>query len=194
MKKKTTAGSNAEVDAMQFERTLMLFFGDTAYQTAGQEATPSSRRQWIRCVLTLIIKAVDKIETTVRHKQLLMKHAEDAHKSVGTSDQPSWKFVYHLINLIGRLIGLDYHRGTRLHTLSYWQTYSQFYAGIIQSGGDGIQDYYDELDAVTIRQRVVHLLKKEGFSDFKIALVLHTTEHEVQQLRLGTHKKLRAAT
>ena len=178
-------------NAMQFEHTLMLFFGSKAYQTAGQAATPTSCRYWLRRVLKRLIRDVDKIETTPRHKQLLMQNVEAAHNTIESSNEPTWKFVYHLITLIGRLLGYDYQRGGKCHTLSYWQTYGQNYSAVIQSGGDVLQDYYDELDTVKIRQDVVRSLKKSCLSDFKIALVLHTTEHEVQQLRLGTHRKLR---
>jgi hypothetical protein len=54
-----------------------------------------------------------------------------------------------------------------------------------------MQGYYDEFDAVSMRQSVAQSLKQKGLNDFKIALVLNTTEHEVQALRLGPHRKLR---
>lgn len=179
-------------DAMQFERTLMLFFGQQAYQTAGQAATPTSRRHWLRRVLKNLMKDVDKIETTGRHKQLLMSNVEAAHSVIESKNEPTWKFVYHLMTLIGRLVGFDYQSGGKSHTLSYWQTDGQYYSSFRQAGGeDGLRAYYDEFDTVSLRQGVVHSLKSQGHSDFKIALVLHTTEHEVQQLRRGTHRKLR---
>lgn len=178
-------------DSMHFERTLMLFFGDAAYQTAGQAATPKHRRFWLKRVLRLVMKCIDKIDTTPRHKQLMMKHVEGALKEMGTIGQPTWKFVYYLVALIGRLLGFDYQKGSRLHTVSYWQTRQQEFNSVIQAGGDGMQQYRDEEDAVSIRQGVVQSLKSQGMSDFKVALVLNTTEYEIQQLRRNTHRRLR---
>lgn len=176
---------------MRFERTLMLFFGEKGYQTAGQSATPKSRREWLRRILKLLMKTVDKIETTVRHKKLLMANVERAQGAIKTIEAPTWELVDDLLCVIGRLLGFDLQHGSRLHTLSYWQTYSQYHNSVTQSGGDGMQSYYDEFDAVSLRQAVVQSLRKDGLNDFKIALVLNTTENEVQQLRLGTHRKLR---
>ena len=176
---------------MRFERTLMLFFGDKAYQTAGQSATPKNRRQWLHRILKLVMKTVDKIETTTHHKKLLMANVERTQKTIKTIDEPTWELVDNLLCVIGRLLGFDLQRGSRLYTLSYWQTYSQYYNSVTQSGADGMQGYYDEFDAVSMRQSVAQSLKQKGLNDFKIALVLNTTENEVQSLRLGTHRKLR---
>ena len=88
-----------------------------------------------------------------------------------------------LIALIGRLIGFDYHKGIRVHSLSYWQTLSQHYNPHLLAGGDGLQSYHDKKGAIEVRKSVVDWLKRQGLSDFKVALVLNTTEYEVQQLR-----------
>lgn len=178
-------------DSMRFEHTLMLFFGRSAYQTAGQAGTPKLRRAWLRRILRVLLKTIDKIETTPRHKQVLMATTEKLLEDVGSRDQPTWALVYGLIAILGRVIGFDLQRGHRLHTISYWQTKGQYYVSDMLLGGDALQNFDDRLDAVTIRQRLVQTLKDEGLSDFKIALVLNATEHEIQQLRHGTHKDIR---
>ena len=48
-----------------------------------------------------------------------------------------------------------------------------------------MRDHLDKQNAVLIRQRVVEDLKEQGFDDFKISLVLNTTEYQVKQLRSG---------
>lgn len=173
---------------MRFERTLMLFFGEHGYQTAGQAGTPKSRRAWLKRILRLVLRVMDKIETTPRHKQVLMATTEKTIEDIGRGDEPSWTLVYDLIAIIGRLIGFDLQRGGRLYTISYWQTEGQYDTSNTLLGGDAMQYFDDKLDAVSVRQRVIQALKVQGLSDFKIALVLNTTEHQVQQLRLGTHK------
>jgi hypothetical protein len=120
-----------------------------------------------------------------------MATTEKTIEDIGNSDQPTWALVYGLVAIIGRVMGFDLQRGHRLHTISYWQTTAQYYISAIPTEGDRSQDFDNRLDAVTIRQRITHSLKGEGLSDFKIALVMNTTENEVQQLRLGTHRDLR---
>ena len=178
-------------NAMHFEKTLMLFFGDEAYQTAGQAYTPKSRRDWLRRVLRLVMKTIDKIETTPRHKQVLMQVTERALIETEKLEQPTWALVYCIVELVGRVLGFDLQRGSRLHTLSYWQTHAQHFNSQIQAGGSGSQIWDDETDAVSERQRVVQLLKKQGLSNFKVALILNTSEYEVQNLIRGTHRKLK---
>ena len=76
---------------MLFEGTMMLFFGKTAYQIAEQATNPKYQRSWIKRALKLIIKTVDKIETTIRHKQVLIANIERAYSAVESVDQPTWE-------------------------------------------------------------------------------------------------------
>lgn len=46
-----------------------------------------------------------------------------------------------------------------------------------------MQSYHDKRDAISVRRTVIEDLKSKGFDDFKISLVLNTTEYEVKQLR-----------
>jgi hypothetical protein len=169
----------------------MLFFGNQGHQTASQSGTPKFRREWLKRILRLVLKAMDKVETTPRHKQVLMASAERAIEDVGRDDRPTWTLVYDLLMIIGRLLGFDLGQGGRMHTISYWQTQGQYYTSNLLLGGDVMQSYDDKLDAVSVRQRVIQQLKSEDHSDFKIALVMNTTEHQVQQLRRDTHKHQR---
>ena len=57
---------------MLFERTMYLYFGDKAHQSAGYFGSASGRRRWIVKALRKVLKALDKVDTSVRHKDLLM--------------------------------------------------------------------------------------------------------------------------
>ena len=46
-----------------------------------------------------------------------------------------------------------------------------------------MQDYYDEKNAIAIRQKIVKQLKEEGLSDYHISLVLNVSEYQIQKLR-----------
>ena len=46
-----------------------------------------------------------------------------------------------------------------------------------------MQDYYDQKDMVSTRKRIVKQLKEDGLSDFKIALILNTSEYQIKKLR-----------
>ena len=46
-----------------------------------------------------------------------------------------------------------------------------------------MQDYYDKKNAIAVRRHVVAHLKDQGLSDYRVALVLNTTEYEVKKLK-----------
>jgi hypothetical protein len=63
--------------------------------------------------------------------------------------QPSWQLVFRLFGLIGRLLGYGSFKGALLHSISYWQTESQYLTADILTGGTGEQLYEDKKDAVS---------------------------------------------
>ncbi|MHB8765330.1 MAG: hypothetical protein ACYDA8_13505 [Deferrisomatales bacterium] len=174
---------------MLFELTARLFYGDKAYQIAGQEANPAHRRQWLAKIAKTIIKRLDAVETSPRHKQLLMGEAERFHDEARSAKGDPWDLVYSLVRICGRLLGYDFVRGARVHTLAYWQNKDQYYTTSILSGADALQDYYDRLNTISVRQRVIAFLKAEGLDDFKIALAMNTTEYEIKKLRRGNPER-----
>jgi hypothetical protein len=93
---------------MQFETTMRLFFGDKAYQIAGQGSTPKYQRDWVRKALKSVVRDIDQLDTTTGHKAGLMNTAEQAIRAVGRSDTPSWVLVYRLLALVGRMLGYDF--------------------------------------------------------------------------------------
>lgn len=169
---------------MLFELTMRLYFGDKAYQTAGQANNPKHRREWLRKVVQVIMKQIDALDTTPRHKQVLMANAEAIQNALRrNNDKPSWSLIFRFVAFIGRLLGFDFHHGSQCHSLAYFQTPAQHYTADLLAHGDALQNHYDKKDAVSMRKEVVAFLKGKGLSDFKVALILNTTEYEVKKLQ-----------
>lgn len=169
--------------AMDFEMTMRLLFGERAYHIADEHGSVQGRRSWLAKAMQLLTQEVDKLDTTVRHRQMLMGEIEAIDAAVKAEAEPSWNLVYRLLRLSSRLLGFDYVRGAKCHTATYWQTPGQNLNSVVFEGGDIMQDYYDKKNAISVRRSVVQSLKAQGLNDYKIALVLNTTEYQVKKLR-----------
>jgi len=183
---------------MEFEVAMRLLFGEKAYHIAGSELNPASRREWLQKPVRKLLRVVNDLDTTPRHKQVLMSELEAVSKLLKGAEDPSWELVYRLLRLIMQLLGYDFLRGSRCHTVTYHQTPEQHRTSVVLNGGDPMQIYYDQKNAVAVRQQVIERLKREGLDDFKISLVLNTTEYEVKQVRATrllqrTRRKRRAS-
>jgi len=167
--------------AYDFELTMRLLFGDKAYHIASSQDSPSQRRKWVQKSIRKLMLIVNDLDTTLRHKQMLMGELDVIAKLVKGANEPPWELVYRFLRLTSRLLGYDYV-GIKRYSLSYWQSLEQHYAALPSNGGGVMQKYSDQKDAISIRRSVVENLKSKGFDDFKISLVLNTTEYEVKQL------------
>jgi len=168
--------------AMDFELTMSLFFGEKAYQIAGQEANPKHRREWLQKAVRKLLRKVNTLDTTPHHKQALMSQLDKILNFLRGANDPSWVIIYCFFRLSFCLLGFG-------HTPIYYQTAGQYYTAHILRGGDVMQDYYDQKDAIALRRSVVEDLKKQGLDDFKISLVLNTSEYEIKQLRSNSDIK-----
>jgi hypothetical protein len=175
-------GGSVDV-AMEFEMTMRLVLGEKAYHIADFQGSPGGRREWLTKVLRELTNDIDALDTTARHKQMLMGEVEAISTLLKDDDNPSWSLVYRFLRLASRLLGYDYVRGAKCHSLAYWQTTGQNLNTVVFEGGDIMQDHYDKKNAIAIRRSVVDNLKAQGFNDYKIALVLNTTEYQVKKLR-----------
>lgn len=169
--------------AMDFEITMRILFGKKAYHIASSEANPTHRREWLQKAIRKLTRTINDLDTTVRHKQMLMAESEAISQLLKRAKEPSWELVYRFFRLASRLLGYDFVRGARCHSPLYWQSPAQHHTTHVFNGGDVMQDYYDQKDAISVRRSVVEDLKAKGFDDFKISLVLNITEYEVKQLR-----------
>ena len=175
--------------AMQFELTMRLLFGERAYHIASSHNNEVHRRQWLQKANREIERRVNRLDSTPRHKQMLMAELGEVGSHLKGAKNPSWDVVYALLRFSMRLLGSDYLRGARCHTPFYWQTPSQYDTSNILEGGDVMQLHSDGSNAIAIRRTIVEDLRQKGLNDFKISLVLNTTEYEVKQLRSATTTK-----
>ncbi len=167
---------------MKFELTMRLFFGEKAYGIAGEANSPTSRRRWVKKVLDHLEREIQPIETTPRHQETMLATLKEARAAVGRRSEPSWELVDRLLALTGRLLGLDFSKGSKLHNVSYWQRPDQHYTADFQ-GGDVLQAYYDSKTVHSLRRETVLWLKEKGLSDLRVGIVLGISEYEVQKLR-----------
>jgi hypothetical protein len=176
---------NLEVDAMLFEHTLSLFLGDEAARTAGQANHPTHRRTWLRKVCRLIRKRIETLNTTPRLKESLLSTVEYASDEIRADHQPTWRLVFRLLALTGKLLGYRHHKGALLDLVPYWRNEAPDLTQQMLRGDSRSRRYDYKKQARSVRRRVVGLLKTQGLSDGEIARILRTTKHEVQQLGRG---------
>ena len=168
--------------ALDFEYMVRMFLGDKAFHIAGSENNDTHRRSWLRKVIKRIIKRLDNIETTTRHKKMLLAVADSLHDILKSRKTSPWDVNYKLFRLCGLLLGFDSIKGVVLFSPFFYQTKGQYYGSIMIKGGDPLQDYKDNKNAISIRKRLIRELKEEGLDDFKIALVFNISEYQVKKL------------
>jgi hypothetical protein len=170
---------------MYFEMTMRLLFGDkTAYHIADSEMNPARRRVWLQRTVRKFMLLVDNLDTTPSHKSRMMTDLETIANSLKGVREPSWTLVYGLLHLCMHVLGFDSEFGVTCHTLAYWQTPAQHqHTRPRPAEGLIMQNLSDRQDVISLRRAIVADLNSKGLDDFKIALVLHTSEYEVKNLR-----------
>ena len=181
----STKPPNDHDDAILFEQIHRLFFGDKATRITWQANHPTHRRNWFRRVCRLIYNRIESLDTTPRHKESLLSTVSYASKELTTATQPTWRLVLRLLALTGKLLGYGGHRRTLRDLVSYWQQEEQAVIGETLIGSHGSQRHDDEKDVISVRKKMVGLLKKKGYSDIKIARILQISQDEAHQLRPG---------
>jgi hypothetical protein len=168
---------------MVFEVTMRRFFGDKADHIAASGRSPGSRARWLHKAVDRMLGMIDQIDTTVWHKERMMAEIGELRSALSPSQHASWEAVYRLFRLCAFLLGYGSNSAVRFYTPLYVQDRDQYFTEIIMKGGNGKQLCHEEQSAVAIRQRLVRQLKSEGLSDFRISLVLKTSDYEVKKLR-----------
>jgi hypothetical protein len=166
--------------SMAFERLMTQILGQKAYQSAGQFANPTTRDDWFRKTFKLMLKEVDKIDTTSRQKQMLMRDLHAAIDGLSGSRDPSWEVMFSLVSACARFLGHNYS-GARVNTPCYWQSPDQRFTQAIFENAERKFEHTKE-DAVTIRAKICRELRANGTDTFTIALVLNTSEYQVKKL------------
>lgn len=178
MKKKI---SHAE-GFMDFEHMLRQFFGDKAYGNQSIRENVKLLKKELRKVVSKIEHRIIGLETTTRHKEMMLSEVEKIKGDFLRNEVDPWTLVIHLLSLTSRLLGYDYQKGF-INTPLYHQTFNQYYSQIILEGGDVIQSHYDKKNLIKIQRELYFKLKEEKYSDFKIAQIMNTTEHQIKKLK-----------
>lgn len=167
-----------------FALTIQSFLGDkNACHIEGGGHSEQGRKGWYQKVLKIVIKKINQIETSTKHQKDLMDSSEQALEQLSEKAYDERVFTFCLLRLIAALLGLSGIRPYNIATPAYFQTPSQYDTEVTAGGGDALQLYFDKTDAVSIRQRVVNQLKKDGLTDFKISLVMNISEYQVRKLK-----------
>lgn len=166
--------------AMRFEMLMHRIFRDKADHIAGNFLSVSGRNDWIRKLLRKLQKNIVDINTTERHKQMLLRDLKETQDGIPKKAQANWETILNLLSLCTRLLGYDY-QGCRTNTPEYWQSsHQRFTQSLFENEEDSYRKEQD--DAVSLRAKVCSDLRNQGHNYFTISLVLSLTENKVKQL------------
>jgi len=168
---------------LHFEMTIRSFLGDKADHIASQVHSVKYRKEWYKKVLIKIQKQIIEFETTTRHKQQLTTWCDSAIQVLSERDLNEYKLLMYIMRLMGSILGYQGIRGSKLHSLVYWQTCEQHYTEEIFNGEDVMSDYYETLNVIESKKELIGGLKEKGYSDFKVSQILNISEYQVKKLR-----------
>ena len=188
MKKRDVAKTNDTRDrrysrVMHFEHTMRLLFGEAAYGIAGSEEIPSRRRQWLLKVVKKLRKESTQLDSTPRHREILLLHLKLLDAELRASLDASWEMIYELLSIVIRMFGYDYGEGEKLHTPIFVQDHYQHYKSSLTAGLK--RKEYEEYsnNPIRIRRQLVRKFMDEGLDLFSISLILNSSEYEIKKLR-----------
>ena len=171
--------------SLYYEGVMGLFLGKKAHhKCAGEEANEKARNKRLNAVARIILKRVDKIDSTTRLKRKLLIGAEDFFEATKEKNISTKKLLYVLLWFCGSLLGFEYNGRVSAitHSLFYWQNKNQYITSNIIEGKDDMQEYKDKKYIFNIRKKIVKNLKAEGLTYYKIALIFNTTEYQVKKI------------
>ena len=169
---------------LYFERVMGLFLGKSAYQCAGEEANEKARNERLNNVAKVILKRINELDTTTRHKEKLLLGAEKFFEATKGKDISIKNLLYNLLWLCGGLLGFEFNGRIKeiTHSLFYWQNKNQYTTSNIIEGNNGSQEYEDKKYIFNTRKKIINKLKEEGFTYFKIAIIFNTTEYQIKKI------------
>jgi hypothetical protein len=161
-----------------------LFLGKKAYGCAGEEGNERARNERLNKVAKVILKRVDKIDSTTRLKRKLLLGAEDFFEATKVKDISTKNLLYALLWFCGSLLGFESNGRVNAitHSLFYWQNKNQYIMSNIIEGKDDMQECKDKKYIFNKRKEIINKLKEEGFTYYKIAMIFYTTEYQIQKI------------
>lgn len=141
------------------------------------------------------MREVDRIDTTMEHKENMMISLEflegDIRDWTPGDRISSEKIIFNLFRLCSHFLGYGgYSSSTKVmrpYIPTYWQTPGGYFTTLLQKqkkGGSAERAYRRDRDnAIAVRRELIHGLQQKGYTDFRIALILNTTEYEIKKLK-----------
>ncbi|MBI2032335.1 MAG: hypothetical protein HYT09_01690 [Candidatus Levybacteria bacterium] len=173
--------------AMNFEHAVRQFLGDKAYHIADSAFDDTSFRQWLRKCIPIMRRKVNQLDTTTRHKEMLMSNIEELNDRLKAKGGSSEKgIIITLFWIISRLFGFDGVSGKIFNEPFYTQTYWQYLEE--KSSWNSKKtileiDREERQNIISIRKRLIKSMKNDGLSDIKIAEVFNMGEKQIKKLK-----------
>ena len=180
---------NNERYSMDFEIAMRRIHGEVAYHIADSFFNDKTVRKWYRRCVPILRKRINVLDTTIKHKDLMMGALErlDQHlklKKGGTDKQ----IVVDCLLLIGLLLGYGDLNGHITNESFYWQYFNQYLRTHPDYTQGEVGNLYDlrkkeELNVISGRLEAYKFLNERGLNDVQIAQVFNTTEYQIKKLK-----------
>ena len=173
---------------LDFEYCVRQFLGDRASHIADVANNDVEFRKYLRECIKEIRKRIDKVDTTVRHKERLMSEVNNINDQLKTKGIIKDKeIIIKLFWFISRLLGYDFVSGSSFNEPIYHQTFKQYEKEKMNQVKKG-DDYWKERtkrdkNIISERLNVCKILKDKGLNDSEISQVLHITEYEFKKIK-----------
>ncbi|MBU1118610.1 hypothetical protein KKH43_01870 [Patescibacteria group bacterium] len=168
------------VQNMLFERIMEQFFGARTRGIATSRENNREVKKRFKEAIRKLIKHANTIETNIDYKEKILSQLESLEKKAG-KEYLSQETILRLLSLCGLLFGYDEFDG-KIHTNVYYcQRSGKEYTGF--SGLDLLRKMEsNENNIIAYRKKLVKSLKEEKLSNYKISVILNTSEKEIGKL------------
>lgn len=175
--------------SISYEHVIRHFLGDRGYGLAGTFTNDKAVKKNLLKIIPVAKKRVEEIDTTNRHKELLMMVLDRIQEDFRDQSELSYKkSTVDLLSFCALLLGYERlsGKGIPVRDLFYWQSS----AGYILSSedyqdGKNFNDVFDEnnRNVISFRREVFTFLKNKKVSDNIIAQILNTSEYKIKKLK-----------
>ena len=167
-------------EGMSFERIIKMFLGKKAHQIVCIANNPKERNKIFRMAIKTIHKKINSLETTPRHKQIIMNTLINCEDSF--NNQNEFDAICDLFALVANLMGItgDGYKGYSCFTPIYVQNEDQYFTEkVIFKEEDEYR--VNERNIITQRVELIKQLKNDGFNTYKISQILNQSEYEIKK-------------
>lgn len=177
--------------SLNFEYLMMMLFPKGVSSVASFADDEKYVKKWLRKTIKKFVKEVNTLDTTQRHKDMLILHLESVNHRLNGGNV--WEIMFDLLNIIARLFGFDYHKGQKLLSAMYTETpYQHFWSGL-HAGEDWKKQNAIRESFIRKRIELIENLKQEGYSTFDISQIFNTSDYEIKKIlgEINQIKKVR---